>query len=73
LSKEFTFLVFLLERYGASKGVTGGEALRWLDQAGQTEFVRDMYEMYHAEALDNAFADIDHLLATGRPLPEASW
>lgn len=26
----------------------------------------DMYEMYHVEALENAFADIDSLLTTGK-------
>jgi len=70
LSKEFAFFVFLLERYGAARGITGGEALRRLDAAGQTDFVIDMYELYHAEALDNAFEDIDHLLATGQPRPD---
>lgn len=30
------------------------------------DFVFGMYEMYHTEALENAFADIDSLLATGK-------
>ena len=27
----------------------------------------DMYEMYHSETIENAFRDIDSLIATGEP------
>lgn len=38
-----------------------------LDAQGRTEFVYNMYEMYHSEAIENAFRDIDSLIATGEP------
>ena len=28
---------------------------------------RSMYEMYHSEDIENAFRDIDSLIATGEP------
>ena len=33
-----------------------------------TDFIQDMYWMYHTERLENAFADIDHILEYGIPL-----
>ena len=32
-----------------------------------TDFVYGMYEMYHTESLENAFRDLDSLIATGKP------
>lgn len=37
------------------------------DEHGITSFVYDMYEMYHQEAIQNAFVDIDSLIETGKP------
>jgi hypothetical protein len=68
MEKELDFFIYLLERYAAAKGVTGGQMLRRLDEAGLTEFIIDMYELYHVERLENAFADIDQLLTSGPPV-----
>lgn len=67
MSKEFVFFTYLLESYAAYKNTTAGAVLKALDEHGLTDFVYDMYEMYHAEAMQNAFADIDSLIATGKP------
>lgn len=67
MSQETEFFIFLIEQYAAHKGVSAGEILRIWDERGVTDFIRDMYEMYHQEALENAFADIDSLVATGKP------
>jgi hypothetical protein len=67
MGKELDFFIYLLERYAAAKGITGGEMLQRLDDAGLTEFIIGMYELYHVERLENAFADIDELLAKGSP------
>lgn len=67
LSKEFRFFTFLLESYAAEKGMTAGEVLQILDDKNLTDFVFSMYEMYHAEALENAYADLDSLISTGNP------
>ncbi len=37
-----------------------------MDEKNLTDFVFGMYEMYHSETLENTFADIDSLLATGK-------
>ena len=33
------------------------------DKLKLTEFIYDMYELYHVERLENAFEDIDRLVA----------
>ncbi|MDE6568026.1 MAG: DUF3791 domain-containing protein [Lachnospiraceae bacterium] len=66
MSKEFRFFTYLLESYASYKKMSADEVLKSLDEKNLTDFVFDMYEMYHSEALENAFADIDSLLATGK-------
>lgn len=67
MSKECEFFVYLIEHYASYKGTTGDRILKLLDEKGLTDFIYDMYEIYHVEALENAFADIDCLIATGEP------
>ena len=67
MSKEFRFFAYLLESYAAHKGITASEALGLLDEKGVTDFVYSMYELYHVEAIENAFMDMDSLIATGTP------
>ena len=67
LTKEFKFFVYLLESYAAYKGTTADKVLKTLDDKNLTQFAYDMYELYHVEAIENAFLDIDSLIETGRP------
>ena len=67
MSKEFRFFAYLLESYAAHKGLTASEVLQLLDEKGPTDFVYSMYELYHVEAIENAFMDLDSLIATGKP------
>lgn len=67
MSKEFRFFVYLLEAYAAHKDTTAGEVMKTLKEKNLVEFVYDMYELYHVEAIENAFADLDSLIATGKP------
>lgn len=67
MSAELTFFLFLLERYAAAKSRTASDVLREWDRADVSDFIFDMYEIYHQEAIENAFADIDSLVATGKP------
>ena len=67
MSKEFLFFSYLVESYAQHKGISPAEALRLWNERGITGFIYDMYEMYHAEAIENAFVDIDSLIATGNP------
>lgn len=61
------FFLYLLENYAAYKNRPTGEVLEELNSKNITDFIFNMYEMYHSEALENAFADIDSLLLTGKP------
>ena len=65
MSKEFRFFTFLLESYAKHKGITAAEVLKALDEKDLTDFIYQMYEIYHVEAIENAYMDIDSLLATG--------
>jgi len=74
LSKEFEFFVFLLEKYAAYKGLSAPEVLKIWDNhyvnGDQilTDFIQEMYFIYHQEKIENAFEDIDHILEFGVPL-----
>ena len=52
LSKEFRFFTYLLKA---------------LDGKGVADFVYKMYDLYHVEAIENAYMDLDSLIATGQP------
>lgn len=66
MSREFRFFTFLLESYAEYKGVSAAEVLKILDEKELTDFVYDMYEIYHTEAIENAYADLDSLIRTGK-------
>ena len=63
MSKEMEFFIFLLEQYAKHKNTTADNILRQWDGLQLTDFIYDMYERYHVEALENAFDDIDRLIA----------
>lgn len=67
MTKEFLFFAYLIESYAIYKQTQAADVLATLDKKNLTDFVYDMYEMYHCEALENAFADLDSLIATGHP------
>ncbi|MCQ2601969.1 MAG: DUF3791 domain-containing protein [Treponema sp.] len=62
MSEEMFFFTFLMEHYARYKGTTADKVLRQLDELNLTDYVFNMYEMYHVEALSNAYADIDRLI-----------
>lgn len=67
MSKEFRFFAYLLESYAEYKNTSAAEILKILDEKNLTDFVYRMYEIYHSEAIENAFKDIDSLINTGIP------
>lgn len=67
MSKEFSFFAFLLESYAEHKGVSASTILKTLDEKGLTDFVYQMYDLYHIEAIENAYMDLDSLIETGKP------
>ena len=67
MTKEFKFFAYLLECYAVHKYTTAVKILETLDEKNLTQFVYDMYELYHSEAIENAFTDLDSLIKTGKP------
>lgn len=62
MTKEMEFFIFLLEHYADYKNTTADKVLKKWDNLEITDFIYDMYEMYHVEKLENAFDDIDRLM-----------
>ena len=62
LSKETAFFIFLLEKYAEYKGITAKDTLKKFDDADLTDYIKEMYPMYHIERIENAFIDIDEKL-----------
>ena len=66
MSEELRFFILLIEKYACEKQRPTGEILREWDDRGVTREIYDGYWQYHQEAIQNAFRDIDSLVATGR-------
>ena len=64
MTKEMEFFTFLMEQYAHYKNTTADKVLRQIDELNLTDYFFNMYEMYHSEALENAFEDIDRLIAS---------
>ena len=62
MSKEMEFFTYLMEQYAHYKNTTADKILHKLDELKLTDYIFNMYEMYHSEALENAYADIDKLI-----------
>lgn len=67
MDDRFSFFVYLVESYARHKDIPTADAMKLFDDKGITDFVYDMYDLYHVEAIENAFADIDSLIETGKP------
>ena len=62
MPKEMEFFIFLIEHYAAYKGIGADDVMKQLDELELTDFVYNMYEMYHQEAIENAYNDIDKVI-----------
>lgn len=62
MTKEMEFFTFLMEQYARYKNTTADKVLHQLDELKLTDYVFGMYEMYHSESIENAFANIDKLI-----------
>ena len=67
MNEEQKFFIYLLECYANAKNRPTGEVLKEWDEHGITQYVLDNYLQYHTEAIENAYADIDSMLKTGKP------
>ena len=66
MTEEMTFFIYLLEQYAAYRGRKTGDILQEWDRKLLTQRIYNNYWGYHTERLENAFADIDSLLETGK-------
>ncbi len=62
MSKQAEFFICLIERYAEAKKTTAQKVLYHWDSLDLTNFIYEMYELYHVERLENAFDDIDALI-----------
>ncbi len=62
MTKEMEFFIYLIENYAAYKNVGADDIIKKLDELKLTDFVYNMYERYHQEAIENAYKDIDKLI-----------
>ena len=67
MKKQYRNFAYLLECYAVHKDTTADKILETLDEKNLTQFIYDMYELYHSEAIENAFTDLDSLIKTGKP------
>ena len=70
MAREMQFFMYLIERYADYKNSTSGDILTLWDELDISKYIYDMYELYHAEAIENAFADIDRLTAEKQALKQ---
>ena len=68
MNEELKFFIFLLEKYAYDRNIPTAEILRRLEEKNLVQEVYDGYLIYHVERIENAYDDIDNLLATGRHL-----
>ena len=62
MSREMQFFMYLIERYAEFVNSTAGDVLTEWDSLNVTKKIYDMYELYHTEAIENAFRDIDRIV-----------
>lgn len=65
MSEEMKFFMYLLEYYADYKGMKSRDVLRIWDEKNLTNKIFENYWMYHTERIENAYMDIDSLIATG--------
>ena len=68
MAREMQFFMYLIERYADYKNSTAGDILTLWDELDISKYIYNMYELYHTEAIENAFADIDRLTAEKQAL-----
>lgn len=62
MPKEMDFFIYLIENYAAYKNIGADEVLNKLEELNLTDFIYNMYERYHQEAIENAYKDIDKII-----------
>lgn len=66
MTEEMIFFIFLIECYAEKKNRSTGEVYKEWEKHNILNEIYDNYWVYHTESLENAYMDIDNLLATGK-------
>ena len=66
MSDEMNFFIFLIEQYAKYKNKRADIILKQWDDLKLTDTIYNMYELYHTEAIENAFVDIDKLILAAK-------
>lgn len=67
MSEETKFFMYLLECYAAYKNKRSADVLKEWDKCHIVQKIYNNYWTYHTEAIENAYMDIDSMIATGEP------
>ncbi len=68
MTKEHEFFIYLLEYYAAYKDMPTSKVLTELEELDLVDYIcNGMYWRYSTEAIENAFEDIDQLIAERKP------
>jgi len=59
ISDKAEFFIFLLEKYAKTKNIPTKNVLNFWKEKGMISYINDMYELYHAERIENAIQDIE--------------
>ncbi|MDR2907211.1 MAG: DUF3791 domain-containing protein [Bacteroidales bacterium] len=65
MSKEHTFLIFMLEYYRNKKNLSGKEIIDLFDRYQIWDLAKKSYYRWHIESPDNFIQEIDHHLLAG--------
>lgn len=63
MSKQTEFFVYLLEYYADYRNLSANDVLGEWDRLDLTNLIYNLYDIYHVERIENAFEDIDSLIA----------
>ena len=66
MTEEMKFFMYLLEYYAFYKNKKTRDVLNEWEKCGIIQKRYDNYWHYHTEAIENAYADIDSLIETGK-------
>lgn len=67
MDEKQSFFIFLLESYACEKKRPTGEVLKEWEDHDLIQYIFDNYLAYHTEPIQNAYADIDSMLESGKP------
>lgn len=68
MTDELKFFILLLEKYAYDKNYSTADVLHEWESKGIVQDIFDSYMIYHTERIENAYDDVENLLATGKHL-----